>query len=73
MLDTAPPPAVLLRAPATHSVGLLHTLADAYACGDFPRGEALLAQALDHGLPWDEVCAAAARGMAARYPEPRHA
>jgi hypothetical protein len=27
----------------------------------------LLTQALDLGLPWDQVCAAAARGIAQQY------
>lgn len=43
---------------------LLHALTRAYARGDAPLGEYLLGQALDEGLPWDEVCAAAASGSA---------
>ena len=38
-----------------------------YARGDAVRGESLLEQALDLDLPWDEVCAAAARGVARHY------
>lgn len=48
-------------------------IAEAYAAGDTPAGERLFAQALDDGLPWDEVCAAAARGVAQRYGEPDRA
>jgi hypothetical protein len=47
----------------------LDALARAYASGDAPLGELLIAQALDQGLPWDQVCAAAARGTAQRYGE----
>ncbi len=46
---------------------LLDELTDAYAVGDAPLGEHLLLEALDQGLPWDEVATAAARGMALRY------
>ena len=46
---------------------LLDELTDAYATGDARDGELLLLEALDRGLPWDEVAAAAARGMARRY------
>ena len=52
------------------TVTLLDAIAGAYTAGDAPRGERLLAQALDDGLPWDEVCAAAARGVARRFGEP---
>lgn len=45
----------------------LDALSDAYAAGDNPLGELLFSRALDDGLPWDQVCAAAARGVAARY------
>jgi hypothetical protein len=48
---------------------LLHAIAQAYAAGDAPLGERLFLQALDEYLPWDVVCAAAARGVAARYGE----
>jgi len=46
---------------------MLDALADAYARGDAPRGERLLVEALDHDLPWDQVCAAAAMGVGRRY------
>ena len=49
---------------------LLDAIAEAYTAGDAPHGERLFAQALDDGLPWDQVCAAAARGVARRYGEP---
>lgn len=48
---------------------LLHTLCEAYAAGDSPLGELLLLEALDEQLPWDMVCAAAARGIAAHRAE----
>ena len=48
---------------------VLDELAEAYAMGDAPLGERLLLEALDRGLPWDEVATAAARGMARRYGE----
>jgi hypothetical protein len=47
----------------------LEAIAQAYAEGDAPLGELLFAQALDEELPWDEVCAAAARGTARRFGE----
>ena len=50
---------------------LLDAIAEAYATGDNPRGEHLLARALDDDLPWDDVCAAAARGVARHFGEPR--
>ena len=46
---------------------LLNALAEAYASGDAPRGESLLTHALDAGIPWDEVTAAAANGMWRRF------
>lgn len=46
---------------------LLTSLAEAFAHGDAPRGETLLADALDAGIPWDEVTVAAARGVSERY------
>ena len=46
---------------------LLSALADAFATGDAPLGESLLTRALDADIPWDQVTAAAARGMARRY------
>ncbi|MDP8923737.1 MAG: hypothetical protein M3O34_12760 [Chloroflexota bacterium] len=54
---------------------LLHALAAAFERGDAPRGETLLARALDAGIPWDQVTTAAADGMTRRYggqtrPEP---
>ena len=45
----------------------LQAIARAYADGDAPSGEHLFTRALDDGLPWDQVCAAAARGVARRY------
>jgi hypothetical protein len=50
-------------------VTLLDAIHEAYAAGDAQRGEALFEQALDAELPWDEVCVAAARGVARRYGE----
>jgi hypothetical protein len=47
----------------------LDALTDAYAVGDVPRGEQLLFDALDDDLPWDQVCAAVARGVAQRFGE----
>ena len=47
----------------------LDAIGEAYAAGDNPLAELLFAQALDGGLPWDDVCAAAARGVARRYGE----
>ena len=49
---------------------LLDDVTDAYAVGDAPLGELLLLDALDQGLPWDEVATAAARGNARRYGAP---
>lgn len=46
---------------------LLGALSEAFARGDAPRGESLLIQALDAGVPWDQATAAAAHGMARRY------
>jgi hypothetical protein len=51
-------------------VSALDAIADAYAAGDPAHGERLLSRALDDDLPWDQVCAAAARGIARRYDEP---
>ena len=51
------------------SRSLLQELTDAYVAGDAPLGEYLLGQALDAGEPWDEVCAAAARGIARQHAE----
>jgi hypothetical protein len=49
---------------AQAATSVLEALAEAYATGDNPLGEHLLGQALDDDLPWDQVCAAAARGIA---------
>lgn len=48
---------------------LLSALAEAFASGDAPRGESLLTDALDAGIPWDQVTTAAAGGMARRFEE----
>ena len=61
---------IQMTAPA-ESAPLLDAIAEAYAAGDSPRGEQLLARALDHDLPWNDVCAAAARGVARHFGEPR--
>jgi len=53
------------------TAAVLDAIVEAYAAGDNPRGELLFARALDDELPWNEVCAAAARGVARRYDEPR--
>ena len=55
--------------PSAPDVAVLDAIAEAYAAGDAPHGERLFTQALDDGLPWDQVCAAAARGVARRYGE----
>ena len=54
---------------STEPAPMLNAIAEAYAAGDSPRGEHLLVRALDDDLPWDEVCAAAARGVARRFGE----
>ncbi len=46
---------------------MLTAVSEAFASGDAPRGEALLTRALDAGIPWDQVTAAAALGMARCY------
>ena len=46
---------------------LLSAVSEAFASGDAPRGEAILTRALDAGIPWDQVTAAAAQGTARRY------
>ena len=56
---------------STEPAPLLQAIAEAYATGDSPRGEHLLVRALDDDLPWDEVCDAAARGVARHFGEPR--
>jgi hypothetical protein len=48
---------------------LLHDLTEAYAAGDVVLGELLFVQALDGDLPWDEVCSAAACGVARHFGE----
>ena len=53
----------------TPTAAILDAIAEAYAAGEAPRGELLFTQALDDGLPWDQVCAAVARGIARRYGE----
>jgi hypothetical protein len=45
----------------------LDAITEAYANGATQTAELLLTQALDLGLPWDQVCTAAARGIAQRY------
>jgi hypothetical protein len=47
----------------------LDAIAQAYAAGDNPLAELLFTRALDDGLPWDEVCTAAARGVSRRFGE----
>jgi hypothetical protein len=61
----------IATAPATASTleVTLEAIADAFAAGDNPLGEILLGRALDDDLPWDDVCAAAARGVAERFGE----
>jgi hypothetical protein len=61
------------RAYTTDTMPLLDANAEAYATGDSTLGETLFAQALDDELPWDQVCAAAARGVARRFDEPARA
>jgi len=46
---------------------MLTAVSEAFARGEAPRGEALLTRALDAGIPWDQVTAAAALGMARCY------
>ena len=55
---------------AAEAVTILDDIASAYTIGDAPRGERLFTQALDDGLPWDQVCAAAALGFTRRFGEP---
>jgi hypothetical protein len=61
-----------LTAPPT-TPNPLDAIAEAYAAGDAPLAEHLFQQALDDDLPWTDVCAAAARGIALRYGEPPRA
>jgi hypothetical protein len=55
---------------ATRRRALLDRMVNALAAGDSALGEALLAEALDAGVPWDEATAAAARGVSRRYGRP---
>jgi hypothetical protein len=48
---------------------LLQELESTYAAGDVRRAESLFMRALEGDLPWDEVCAAAARGIAKHFGE----
>lgn len=75
MIEATAPTHALVRT-ATDSAAayvqtttVLDAIADAYTAGDAPHAEHLFAQALDDGLPWDRVCAAAARGVAQRFRE----
>lgn len=45
----------------------LDAITRAYDEGDAPYGERLFTQALDDGVPWDQTCAAVARGIARHY------
>lgn len=58
-----------LTASPADTRALLDALADAYAAGDAPFAELLFVQALEEDLPWDEICAAAARGVARWFGE----
>jgi hypothetical protein len=73
MLDVTAPPTALDPTAPTTSPNPLDAIAEAYAAGDAPRAEHLFHQALDDGLPWTDVCSAAARGIALRYGEPHRA
>ena len=53
--------------PHPQTPAILDAIAEAYTAGDAPHGERLFTRALDDGLPWDQVCAAAARGVAQRF------
>ncbi|MGE3268155.1 MAG: hypothetical protein AB7P40_05370 [Chloroflexota bacterium] len=57
----------MIESLASRSVSLitrLNAVTQAYAHGEMARAEHLFLEALDAGLPWDDVCTAAARGMA---------
>jgi hypothetical protein len=59
-----------LTAPANTQTVLdtrLDAITQAYGEGDTLYGELLFTRALDDGLPWDQVCAAAASGIAQHY------
>ena len=60
-------PASASSAVADTAASPLEAITQAYANGATQQGELLLTQALDLGLPWDQVCAAAARGIAQQY------
>jgi hypothetical protein len=49
---------------------LLEEIREAFAGGKSADGEALLAQALEAGLPWDVVTRAVAEGVAVRFSTP---
>jgi hypothetical protein len=66
MIQTAALPGTVAQ-PDSRSA--LDAIFEAYAAGDNLIAEMLFTQALDDGLPWDDVCAAAARGIARRYGE----
>jgi hypothetical protein len=73
MIQTAALPATVAQ-PDTRTAfpearAALDAIAEAYAAGDNPIAELLFTQALDLDLPWDDVCAAAARGIARRFGE----
>ncbi|MFN8522942.1 MAG: hypothetical protein U0821_07510 [Chloroflexota bacterium] len=46
------------------SAALIESMLAAFARGDSADGERLMLRALDAGIPWDEVTAAAAQGYA---------
>jgi hypothetical protein len=45
---------------------VLSVMADAFSRGDNPRGEELLASALDLGAPWDVAISVVARALSLR-------
>jgi hypothetical protein len=59
-----------LATPLANPGAQLDAIAQAHADGDAPHAELLFIQALDDGLPWDQVCTAAARGITQRYGGP---
>jgi len=52
---------------------VLEEIRRAFASGKSADGEALLAQALEAGLPWDAVTRAVAEGVAVRFSPPARA
>ena len=48
-------------------ISLLDAIVRAYADGDGNRADLLFERALDADLPWNEVCAAVARGVSWRF------